>query len=89
MAHPPPGSTVAFGVDAAVNPAAGRQASRWLEQMEERGQSLTDEHLRAALPAADYVVVFQGDAAAVGLQPARLELVAREGQSTLYRVLRS
>lgn len=81
---------------ATVNPATGRQAARWLQQLEERGQSLTDEHLRAALPGADYVVVFQGDAEAVGLQrpgllppPARLELVAREGQSTLYRVLPS
>ena len=81
---------------AAAAPAVARQASRLLEQLEERGQSLTDEHLRAALPHADYVLVFQGDAAAVGLQrtellpaQARLELVAREGRSTLYELVRS
>lgn len=81
---------------AAAMPAVARQASRFLRQFEERGQSLTDEHLRAALPQADYVIVFQGDAATVGLPrpdllppAARLELVAREGQSTLYRLMRS
>jgi hypothetical protein len=81
---------------AAVSPATARQATRWLAEMEERGQALTDERLREALPRADYVLVFLGDAAAVGLQRAellpahaRLELVAREGQSTLYRLERS
>ena len=70
---------------AAVMPAMARQATHWLQEMEERGQSLTDEHLREALSRADYVLVFLGDAESVGLA-ARLELVAREGQSTLYRV---
>lgn len=80
---------------AALYPATARQAERWLAQMQARGQSLTEERLRAELPRADYVITFLGDAAQLGLQQAgmlppgeSLELVDRQEQAALYRLVR-
>ena len=80
---------------ATLHPSTARQAERWLAQMQERGQSLTEERLQQELPRADYVITFLGDAAQLGLQKpgllppgSRLELVNRQEQAALYRVVR-
>ena len=80
---------------AALHPATARQAGRWLAQMQARGQSLTEERLRAELPRADYVITFLGDAPQLGLmQPGllppggSLELVDQHEQAALYRLVR-
>jgi hypothetical protein len=80
---------------AAHHPATARQAERWLAQIVERGQALTDERLAVELPRADYVVTFLADAAQLGLLApgllppgARLEPVDRQDQAVLYELIR-
>jgi hypothetical protein len=79
---------------AVLHPATARQAERWLAQLQARGQSLTDERLRAELPRADYVVTFLSDALQVGLQRpgilppgASLQLLDRQENAALYRLV--
>jgi hypothetical protein len=69
-------------------PQSANQARRYLQQIEERGQRLTSEHLRVALATCDWLIVFMGRVEELPLGPDAPQLVpvGRHEQAALFRV---